>query len=404
LSFILGLHGVVALVLLCGLLFAEEAGVPLPIPGELTLVAAGLLIATGGLDPWLFVPAAIVACVAGSAAGYGWARLVGEHGLRSLAARLGQTSRLEKVTGRLRQAGPKEIAISRLVPGLRVYTSLVAGAVGVDRGGFLAGVVPATVAWVALFTIVGAVAGVPAVHFLTAVEQLVVQGGVLVALGVGGYLAIRYLPDTGRDSPVRLPPPLRMSLALVIDLALIASVVAGLLAVARPLVGVGELAGWLDVVVVIVVIAAFYTVATRRGSHATAGETLFGAHYLTRAGESPETSAGLSRLMRVLVRELPAGSSPELGRAAELFRVLSDQRRLRVARLLLEDARSLDDLAARLDLPRPEVAHHVAELQRAGVAELAGEDGEAGQRFTIREPHARAGLAELLVHAARRST
>lgn len=25
-------------------------------PGELTLVAAGLLIATGGLDPWLFIP------------------------------------------------------------------------------------------------------------------------------------------------------------------------------------------------------------------------------------------------------------------------------------------------------------------------------------------------------------
>jgi membrane protein DedA with SNARE-associated domain len=55
-GFIQGLHGTVALVLLCSLLFAEEAGVPLPTPGELTLIAAGLLIATGGLDPWLFLP------------------------------------------------------------------------------------------------------------------------------------------------------------------------------------------------------------------------------------------------------------------------------------------------------------------------------------------------------------
>jgi hypothetical protein len=43
-GFIQGLHGTMALVLLCSLLFAEEAGVPLPTPGELTLIAAGLLI------------------------------------------------------------------------------------------------------------------------------------------------------------------------------------------------------------------------------------------------------------------------------------------------------------------------------------------------------------------------
>jgi membrane protein DedA with SNARE-associated domain len=51
LSFTQSLHSVVAIVLLCTLLFAEEAGVPLPTPGELTLIVAGLLIATGGLDP-----------------------------------------------------------------------------------------------------------------------------------------------------------------------------------------------------------------------------------------------------------------------------------------------------------------------------------------------------------------
>ncbi|PZR85712.1 MAG: hypothetical protein DLM67_25100, partial [Candidatus Nephthysia bennettiae] len=64
-GFIQGLHGTVALVLLCSLLFAEEAGVPLPTPGELTLVAAGLLIATGGLDPWLFLPLAVASCLTG---------------------------------------------------------------------------------------------------------------------------------------------------------------------------------------------------------------------------------------------------------------------------------------------------------------------------------------------------
>lgn len=55
-NLIQGLHGAVAIVLLCSLLFAEEAGVPIPLPGELVLVAAGVLIGTGGLDPWMFPP------------------------------------------------------------------------------------------------------------------------------------------------------------------------------------------------------------------------------------------------------------------------------------------------------------------------------------------------------------
>ena len=69
-TFLGDLHGTVAVALLIGLLFAEEAGVPLPFaPGELVLLAAGLLIATGGLDPWVFVPLALIASVVGSLIG-----------------------------------------------------------------------------------------------------------------------------------------------------------------------------------------------------------------------------------------------------------------------------------------------------------------------------------------------
>ena len=84
-NFLQGLHGAVALALLAGLLFAEEAGVPLPFaPGELTLLAAGLLISAGGLDPWVFAPVAVVACAGGSLVGYYWARALGDRGLESL--------------------------------------------------------------------------------------------------------------------------------------------------------------------------------------------------------------------------------------------------------------------------------------------------------------------------------
>lgn len=118
-SFIEGLHGVVAIVLLCTVLLAEEAGVPLPMPGELAPIVAGLLIGTGGLDPWFFVPLAIASCVAGSLAGYSWARIVGEHGLAAAAERFHQTKRLNRVTARLKVAGARDIGLCRLIPGLR---------------------------------------------------------------------------------------------------------------------------------------------------------------------------------------------------------------------------------------------------------------------------------------------
>jgi membrane protein DedA with SNARE-associated domain len=105
-NFLQGLHGAVALALLAGLLFAEEAGVPLPFaPGEPTLLAAGLLISAGGLDPWVFAPVAVVGCTGGSLVGYYWARALGDRGLESLARRLHQQRSLERVTVRVRSAG-----------------------------------------------------------------------------------------------------------------------------------------------------------------------------------------------------------------------------------------------------------------------------------------------------------
>ena len=46
------------LVVVCVLLFAEEAGVPIPVaPGEAVLLGAGLLIASGAVPYWLAMPA-----------------------------------------------------------------------------------------------------------------------------------------------------------------------------------------------------------------------------------------------------------------------------------------------------------------------------------------------------------
>ncbi|HSP08793.1 MAG TPA: VTT domain-containing protein [Candidatus Dormibacteraeota bacterium] len=386
----------VAIVLLCTLLFAEEAGVPLPVPGELTLIAAGLLIATGGLDPWLFVPLAMASCLAGSLTGYSWARLVGERGLRAAAAKLHQTKRLDKVTARLRQAGPREIAISRLIPGLRVYTTLAAGAVAVDRRTFLIGITPVTVLWVAVLLVVGVVAGVPAERFLGQLEALVLQGGILIVLGVGSYIAIRRVPENSITALARLPSNLRALLAASVDMALIGAVVAGALAIVRPLTSVGETAGWLDFVVVAIVIAIFYSVATRAGRHATAGETLLDASYLTQ--RAPEASRiSLRAAARMLLERGATRPVPDVVRAAEMFRALGDARRLELARLLLTGDRSLDQVTSELHVSRLEAAYSFRELQVAGLVLVRETD--AGQLYAIASDHVRIAIAQLLEQA-----
>ncbi len=395
-SFLQGLHGVVALALLTGLLFAEEAGVPLPFaPGELVLLAAGLLIAAGGLDPFLFVPLAMVACVAGSLVGYSWARLVGEHGLTSLARRLHQQKNLERVARRMRSAGAGGVAVSRLIPGLRIYTTLVAGAVRLPRRPFLAGMVPSTVIWVSVFTALGALIGIPVERFLTHVERVAVEGVVLAVMGLVSYLAIRRTPPSSGAGLVRLPHVVRGSIAALIDLAVIGSIVTGLLALVRNLFAVYIGDGWLDAVVAMLVGAIVYVVIARRGVGATVGEALMQTSYVS-GRRLPRRPQEAWRAARALL----AGPPDELRPTADLFRALADPERLRLVRHLLDYPRAVAELSALTGIEAMEVRHQLDRLAGAGV--LAVEEQGEGARSRIR-PDLVAPLLEFL-SAAREAT
>ena len=191
-----------------------------------------------------------------------------------------------------------------------------------------------------------------------------------------------------------------MTLAVGIDLSLIASVVAGVLAVVRPLSGAGDLAAWVDPAVVLLVIVLFYSVATRRGAHVTAGERVLATSYLTQGNLAPPSPRRLAGRLRGLLRELPSDPSPELGRAAEFFRLLGDQRRLRIVRLLLERERTAAELEKALGLSHLEMSYLLAELQRVGIVEVAElSPGLASPRYVISDPDLRAAFADLLAVA-----
>jgi membrane protein DedA with SNARE-associated domain/predicted transcriptional regulator len=376
-NFLQGLHGVVAVVLLCGLLFAEESGVPLPFaPGEIVLLAAGLLIAAGGLDPYVFIPLAMFACVAGSVVGYSWARLVGERGLTALAQRLHQQRNLERVSKRVRSAGWLGVALSRLIPGLRIYTTLVAGAVRVPWRTFIVAMVPSTIVWVGAFVALGTVVGIPVEHFFTSVEALAVQGVILVVMGLGIFFAIRRTPPTTGAGLVRVPRVVRALIAAAIDIGVIASIVTGLLALGRRLFNIGIGAGWLDAVVPMVVVGIIYIVAARRSAGATVGEALLQTSYVS-GRQLPHRPMEAWQAARALL----SGSADELQPTADLLRALADSDRLRLVRHLLDQPRTADELAALTKTESFEVRHQLDRLLHAGVLVVQADGDEARSRI-----------------------
>ena len=284
-SYLSAFHGTVGAIVLCALLFAEETGVPLPLaPGDLILLAAGLLIAAGNLSPWVFVPLAIGAASAGALLGYTWTRALGAPGLQAVARRLGIARHVDRLATRLQSARPAGIMVCRLIPGLRVTTTLVAGAMGVERGTFLVGVVPAIVIWVLLGTALGLLAGVPVAHFLSTLDQLALQGASLLLVGALGYLAARHVPALRGtdDGLVATPGPWRIALAVAFDLGTVTCIIGGLDLLARVVLRIGGIDDLEDAVSTATLTVLAYVVVTRGSAGLTAGAALFSATYRAR--------------------------------------------------------------------------------------------------------------------------
>lgn len=216
--------------IVCLLLFLEEAGVPIPVaPGEAALVGAGLLVASGAVPIWLMPPLAYLAVICGALTGYAWARRIGPKRVHSLAVRLHAGRPYERAAARLRAATPLQIAASRLLPGLRVYTSLVAGAVGLSLRRFLIGVLPASALWVVAFMGLGFFVGAPIERLLGRVEAYGLRFGVVAVVIVIWIVAARRMPVAKPEAAVKpRPGRWRVIVAFALDLAAVGAVAGAL--------------------------------------------------------------------------------------------------------------------------------------------------------------------------------
>jgi membrane-associated protein len=169
------------------LLYLEESGVPMPVPGDFFVMYVGR--ATGGkvlplLGAWLLL---ITVVVLGATNLYLLARRFGR---RWAEGRLGRIlhltpERLASAERAFHRWGVLAIVFGRHIPGFRVPITIVAGTLRAPYPVFAASVAVSTAVWAGVFLIVGVTVGDRVSAFLAAHRGTYWLVGAVVAIVVG---------------------------------------------------------------------------------------------------------------------------------------------------------------------------------------------------------------------------
>lgn len=156
-------------------------------PGDLLLAIAGIAIAAGSVNPVVMVTLVVIAIVSGASLGREAFALIGWDRLIRVADPLRARAPLERASAMLEQHGWRAVFTARLIPGLRIHTTQVAGVRRMPRLQFLGGLLPATAVYVAAFVGLGAAFGRPVLRIIHEAEHQVL---ILIACLVVGALLV----------------------------------------------------------------------------------------------------------------------------------------------------------------------------------------------------------------------
>lgn len=133
-------------------IFMEEAGVPLPVPGDVFIAALGASGRAGHASYLMTTLVVFTATISGSAVLFELSRRVGHPLLRRVGHRFGfDGARADRVEVWLKTHGSVTVALGRLVPGFRIVLTVAAGALHMGRVNFLVGAAAASVLWAAIY-------------------------------------------------------------------------------------------------------------------------------------------------------------------------------------------------------------------------------------------------------------
>ena len=179
---------------LAAVILVKEAGVPLPVPGDLLILGAGVSLATD-------VPAAVAVLAVLLVAGYlgGSIQFLAARGFlrRPLLAGLGRIGvteeRLEGLADRMRRSGARGVALARMTPGIRIAAIPAAALATVPFLVFLPGLMAGNGVFVGAHFGIGFVLGSSAAEFLESAGplKLVAVIALSAVAAVAGWLVLR---------------------------------------------------------------------------------------------------------------------------------------------------------------------------------------------------------------------
>lgn len=174
-----------------GLILVKEAGVPVPVPGDLIVIGAGVAASRGELDPPVALVGLIVASLLGGCVQYGLLRSVARPALLRLLGRVVSTARIDAQTERFRRRGAGSVAVARVTPGVRIVAIAASALARVPAVAFLVGLTVGNALFIGAHFGLGYVLGEPVLALVgTALGPVAIAGVVLAAIGVLGWLVL----------------------------------------------------------------------------------------------------------------------------------------------------------------------------------------------------------------------
>jgi membrane protein DedA with SNARE-associated domain len=181
-SSFLNRHGLLAAF---AFLLIEEAGVPVPVPGDVLMLILGVHAREGTVQLWEAVGATWLGTIIGSTFLYFASRLAG----RSLVYRYGRfirltPERLDNAEQWLKHHGSRAVFLGRLVPGLRIVTAVACGVFEVPFTVFFPAMSLGALLYILVYTLLGYFLGPPVLSFMEKVHIPFGLLGSLVPLGL----------------------------------------------------------------------------------------------------------------------------------------------------------------------------------------------------------------------------
>jgi membrane-associated protein len=183
-----------------GLILVKEAGLPVPVPGDLIVIGAGIAAARGEFDPIVTVALIVAASVVGGIIQYVLVRSVARPVLLRILGRVTSADRLDRQTERLRRGGARSVAVARSTPGIRIVAIAGSALAAIPPAAFVAGLAAGNALFIAAHFSLGYLLGEPLLAAVGGVlGSIAVVGLILALLGAIGWLVISRRRGGRRD-------------------------------------------------------------------------------------------------------------------------------------------------------------------------------------------------------------